>query len=192
MDFNSNIISILYGLTGLYTLYRLYVDRASFADHLVICEDINLTFMVAIFVLILVSVLAHEATSIELHHRRVPGFVIYSAGPGFDSSKVLLVSMAGPVVIALLAFFSIFAERVIPAKKIITRTLAFYSLVGGYHILIGFPLIDLFSGLEGDFHTMYSLLPLPGVALAGFVQLILFGLLILSWKRPPTRDLLSG
>ena len=95
------MISALYGLGGLYTLYRLYVNRASFFDHVVTRDDISLIYMIVIFVLTPLGVLVHEAghfftakylgaTAVERHHRGYWGFVSYSSGPAFDSSKMLL------------------------------------------------------------------------------------------------------
>ena len=78
------IFSVLMGLAGLYTLYRLFVNRVSFFDQVVTDEDISLIYMVAFFVLIPLGVLFHEAghyftgktlgaTGVELHYRVTRG-----------------------------------------------------------------------------------------------------------------------
>ena len=200
MSFEGNVTSVLYGLVGLYTLYRLYLARASFFDHVVTSEDFNLAVMIGLFVLTPFSVLVHEAghyftaehfgaTAIELHHRGSWGFVSYSAGPDFDSSTRLLISGAGPLLGVLLAFSSMAAAVALPVRRVIKKTLALYGLFGGFHILIGYPLIDLTSDLEGDFHTIYRLLPTAGVVVAGLAHALLVALLLVSWSRPPTREL---
>lgn len=189
-------------MIGIYTLYRLFSNRASFFDHVVTREDINLIFMIGIFVLTPLGVLVHEAghyftaktlgaTAIELHHRGYWGFVTYTPGPDFDSSETLLVTAAGPLMSVLLAFSSLAAAVVFPVRIVFKRTLAFFGLFSGCHILIGYPLIDIYSGLDGDFHTLYGVLPKYGVAVAGLTHALLVVLLIVSWKRPPTRKLLT-
>ena len=89
LDFDA--ISLLYGATGLFAFYRLVQQRRSFFDHFVTAEDINLAWLVALFLLTPLAVLLHEAghyfaaqyfgaTEIELHHRGYWGFVRYSGG----------------------------------------------------------------------------------------------------------------
>jgi len=56
-------------------------------------------------------------------------------------------------------------------------------MIGVFHALIGYPLIDLTSEIEGDFHSIYTLLSMPGRVVAGMIHGLLLGLLVLSWKR---------
>lgn len=195
--------SALYGLVGAFTLYRLVRNRSSFFDEVVTDKDINLAWLAAIFLLTPVAVLAHEgghyyaakyfgATGIELHHRGYWVFVTYNAGPSFDTGKELIVSAAGPGVSVLLGFLSLALAVELPVRKVFKHMLAFFGVVGVFHTLIGYPLIDLSSALEGDFHQIYSLLPTSGRLIAGLIHVFLLGLLVLSWKRPPTHDLLVG
>ena len=203
MPLDGDIVSVLYGLAGLYTLYRLFVNRVSFFDQVVTDEDITLIYMVAIFLMIPLGVLFHEAghyftaktlgaTGVELHHRGYSGFVTYTPGLDFDSSKKLFVTAAGPLVSVLLAFSSMAVAVVLPTRMVFKRTLAFFGMVEGYHILIGYPLFDFFLAREGDFHNIYGSLPAFGIAVVGLMHVLLLALLVLSWKRPPTRELLSS
>ena len=203
MPFNSDIISIMYGLAGLYTLYSLYANRISFFDRVVTSSDINLAFMVAIFVLTPMGVLLHEAghfftakafgaTQIEMHFRGYWGYVSYIKGPGFDMSKVIWVTAAGPVFSVLLACLSTAAAVTLPVRTILKRVLASFGAVSGIHILIVYPIIDLLSDMHGDFHSIYRSLPIPMAVLIGVVHALLVVLLFLSWKYPPTSDYLSS
>ena len=200
-DFNA--VSIVYALAGAYTLYQLVQNRRSFFDDSVTREDINLAWMVAIFLLTPIAVLAHElghyfvardfgATGLELHHRGYWGFVTYQPGPAFDTGKRLMVSAAGPAVSVLLGFFSLGLAVELPVRLVFKHTLAFFGVLTVFHSLVGYPLIDLTSEFEGDFHSIYTLLPLPGTVVAGNIHGLLLGLLVFSWKRPPTQDLLVG
>ena len=198
-----NVVSLLYALAGAFTLYRLVLNRRSFFDQFVTDEDTDLAWMVAIFLLTPIAVLVHEAghyfmaqhlgaTDIELHHRGYWGFVTYHAGPTFDTGKSLIVSAAGPGVSVLLGYLSLALAVELPVRLIFKHLLAFSGIVQVFHTLIGYPLIDLTSGLEGDYHNIYTLLPAPGVVVAGAIHGTLLVLLWLSWQRPPTRELLVG
>lgn len=203
MPLSQDTVSVFYGLAGLYTLYRLVQNRTSFFDQVVTDEDINLIHMIGLFLLIPVGVLLHEAghyfaaktlgaTAVELHHRGYWGFATYSAGPEFESSSELLVTAAGPLVSVLLAFSSLATAVVLPVRVVFKRTLAFFGVINGYHILIGYPLLDAFSGHDGDFRTVYGSLPTFGIVVVGLLHVSLLALLVLSWKRAPTRGLLSS
>ena len=187
-------ISILYGLAGAYTLYRLVRKHHSFIDRVVTKEDIRLAWMVAIFLLTPLGVLAHEAghyltaesygaINIELHHRGYWGFVTYQTGPAFDAGKQLMISAAGPGVSVLLGYLSLVLAVRLPMRMVFKHTLAFFGIVSILNTLIGYPLIDLTSGLEGDFHSIYTLPPMPGKVVVGIIHGLLLGLLVLSWKR---------
>ena len=90
----------------------------------------------------------------------------------------------------VLGYIYLAGAIMLPIRMIFRHVLPFSGLLEVFHHLIGYPLLDLLSGLEGDFHTIYSLLPIYGAVLAGLIHLILLALLRLSWQRPPTRDLL--
>ena len=184
-------------------MYRLVQNRKSFFDDSVTYEDIGLAWMVAIFLLTPVAVLTHElghyfvakhfgATGLELHHRGYWGFVTYQPGPAFDTGKKLMVSAAGPAVSVLWGFLSLALAVVLPIRMVLKHTLAFFGWFGVFHTLVGYPLIDLTSGLEGDFHRIYTLLPMPSTVVAGIIHGLLLGLLVFSWKRSPTQNLLVG
>lgn len=191
----------MYALAGVFTLYRLVQNRKSFFDRWVTNEDVSLAWMVAIFLLTPLAVLTHElghyfvanhfgATGIDLHHRGFWGFVTFQPGPAFDTGKKLMVTAAGPAVSVIIGFSCLALAVVIPIRMVFKHILAFFGVFGVAHTLVGYPLIDLTSGLDGDFHGIYTLLPIPAKVLAGVTHGVLLWLLVLSWKRPPTRDLL--
>ena len=203
MQSDFNVVSLLYALAGAYTLYRLVQNRRSFFDRYVTAEDIDLAWMIALFLLTPIAVLVHEAghyfmaqhfgaTDIEIHHRGYWGFVTYQAGPTFETGESLIVSAAGPGVSVLLGYLSLTLAVVLPTRMVFNHTLAFFGVVGLFHTLVGYPLIDLTSGMQGDFHSIYTLLPIPARVVAGTIHALLLGLLVLSWKRPPTQNLLVG
>ena len=103
-----------------------------------------------------------------------------------------MVSAAGPAVSVLSGFLSLALAVALPIKMVFKHTLAFFGLLAVAHTLVGYPLIDITSSFDGDFHAIYTLLPMPGKVVAGIVHGLLLGLLVLSWKRPPTQDLLVG
>ena len=198
-----DVVSLLYALAGVFTLYRLVQNRKSFFDNTLTYEDISLAWMVAIFLLTPIAVLTHElghffvakhfgATGLELHHRGYWGFVTYQPGPAFDTGKKLIVSAAGPAVSVLSGFLSLALAVELPIRMVFKHTLAFFGVLSVAHALVGYPLIDLTSGLEGDFHAIYTLPSAPGKVVAGIVHGLFLGMLVLLWKRPPTRNLLGG
>ena len=191
----------MYAVAGVFTLYRLVQNRKSFFDRFVTSEDLGLAWMVAIFLLTPLAVLTHElghyfvanhfgATGIELHHRGFWGFVTYQPGPAFDTGKKLMVTAAGPAISVIFGFLSLALAVLLPMRMVFKHILAFFGVFGIAHTLVGYPLIDLTSEFGGDFERIYTLLPIPAKFLAGATHGVLLWLLVLSWKRPPTRDLL--
>ena len=80
MPLTNVAISIIYGLAGAYTFFRLVKQRRSFIDRIVTEEDLRLAWMIAVFLLTPLGVLTHEtghyltaesygATNVELHYR---------------------------------------------------------------------------------------------------------------------------
>ena len=187
-------VSLLYGLVATYTLVRLVKQRHSFIKQGVTEEDIHLAWMIAMFLLTPVGVLAHEAghyltakfygaTNIEIHHRGYWGFVTYQPGPAFDATREIMVSVAGPGVGVLLGYISLALSVGMPMRMMFNHTLAFFGIVSVFHNIIGYPLIDLTSGLEGDFHSIYALSEMPEIVVAGIIHGLLISLLVVSWKR---------
>ena len=197
-----NVISMLYALAGIFTLYRLAQNRSSFFDRVVTAEDISLAWMVAIFLLTPFAVLAHEAghyfmathfeaTGIELHYRGYWGYVSYQPGPTFDTRTELIVSAAGPVVSVTLGFLSLALAVLLSTRMVLKHLLAYFGMIELFHMLIGYPLIDIVSGLRGDFHSIYGLLPTPAIVVAAIIHAALVGVFVLAWSHPPTQHLLK-
>ena len=156
--------------------------------------------MVAIFLLTPLGVLAHEAghyltaefygaTNVELHHRGYWGFVTYSGA--FDSMTLLKIAAAGPLVGVILGYICIAGAIIFPVRMIFRHVLATFGFLEVFHHLIGYPLLDIVSGLQGDFQTIYSLLSIYGAVLAGIIHLLLLVLFRFSWQHSPTRRLFT-
>ena len=189
-----NAVSLLYAVAGAFTAYRLIRERRSFLDGVMTREDVTLAWMVALFLLTPVAVLLHEAghyfiarhfgaDEVQLHLRGYWGFVTYRPGPTFDAGKEIIVAAAGPGVSVLLGYVSLALAAALPMRLAFKQTLAFFGMIGVFHALIGYPLIDLTSEIEGDFHSIYTLLSMPRRVVAGVIHGLLLGLLVLSWKR---------
>jgi len=195
-------ISIICGLAGAYTFFRLVKQRRSFIDRIVTEEDLRLAWMIAVFLLTPLGVLIHEAghyltaesygaTNVELHHRGYWGFVTYQSGPSFGTGKTVVVSLAGPGVSVLLGYLSLGLAAWLPTRIVFKYTLAFFGMVIVSHTLIGYPLIDLTSELKGDFYNIYTLVPIPEKIVVAAIHGLLLGLLVLSWKRVSNQLLLD-
>ncbi|MDP6065200.1 MAG: hypothetical protein QGI49_10485 [SAR202 cluster bacterium] len=196
---SANVISILYGLVGAFTLFRLVQQRRSLFDRIVTGEDMHLVWMISFFLLTPLGVLVHEAghyftaeyygaTNVELNHRGYWGFVTYYGT--FDSSTQLIITGAGPFVGVVLGFVCLVGAIVLPIRMILRHLLACFGVLQAFHHLVGYPLLDLLSGFEGDFSTIYSLLSIRDAIVVGIVHLVLIALLRLSWQSPRTRNLL--
>ena len=196
---SGDAISILYGLVGLFTIFRLVQQRSSFFDRIVTGEDMHLVWTISFFLLTPLGVLVHEAghyftaeyygaTNVELNHRGYWGFVTYYGT--FDSSTQFIITGAGPFVGAVLGLVCFAGAIVLPIRMILRHLFASFGFLEVFHHLVGYPLLDLLSDFEGDFHTIYSLLPIHSAVAVGLVHLALIVLLRLAWQAPPTRHLL--
>ena len=197
----NNVVSILYALAGIYTLILVVQNRRSFFDHFISHEDVRLVWMIAFFVLTPLGVLVHEAghylaaqhfgaIDIELQHRGYWGFVRYRAVDihGFER---LIIASAGPIVGVGFGYLCLAGAVVLRTRRIFRHILAFFAVVQVFHHLVGYPLVDLLSQRTGDFHTIYSLLPTPQIALAVMIHGVLLALLVVAWRYPPTRELVN-
>ena len=196
---SADVISILYGLVGAFTLFRLVQQRRSLFDRIVTKEDIHLVWLISMFLLTPLGVLAHEAghyftaeyygaSNVELNHRGYWGFVTYNGT--FDSSTRFIITGAGPFVGVVLGFVCLVGAIVLPIRMILRHLLACFGVLQAFFHLVGYPLLDLLSGFEGDFSTIYSLLSIRDAIVVGMVHLVLIALLRLSWQSPRTRNLL--
>ena len=193
---SGDTVSVLYGLVGVFTLFRLVQQRSSFFDRIVTEEDMQLVWLIAFFLLTPLGVLAHEAghyfaaeyygaTNVELNHRGYWGFVTYSGT--FDSSTQLLITGAGPFVGTVLGLAGLAGAIVLPVRMIFRHLLASFGFLEVFHHLVGYPLYDLLSDFGGDFHTIYSLLPTHSAVAVGLVHLGLVALLSFSWQVQPRK-----
>lgn len=199
MTLSYDVISIIYGLAGAITFFRLVKHRHAFFDRIVTREDRHLAWAVSLFLLTPLGVLAHEAghhltaefygaTNVELHHHGYWGFVTYNGV--LDSTTHLKIAASGPIVGALLGYLSLGVAMMFPIPTIFRHVIAIFGFLEIFHHLIGYPLIDIVSGLQGDFHTIYSFLPFSWAVLAGIFHLTLLALFYLAWQHPTTQNLL--
>ena len=197
-----NLVSVLYGVAGIYTLVITFRRRRSLFNHFVTGEDIRLAWMVAIFILVPLGVLVHEwahflaaqyfgATEIELHHRGYWGFVRYSANEIHGIERVVIAA-AGPLAGTVLGYLCLYVAVAGRARNMSRYIGGYFGLFEVFHHTIGYPLMDLLGQMHGDFHSIYTLLPEIGIVLAALVHGALVALLILSYRRPAVRELINA
>jgi hypothetical protein len=184
------IISLIYVFIGIRVVYRLVGSWSSVWDRRFTQQDRGIVDEAAFFVLVPISVALHElghATAIWLMGGKVvdwgfygfAGFVSYYPAQ-FSDVQQTLIAAAGSLVnliLCLLAFGFVLLRRP-PMRASFNELLIQFAFLSGANAFIVYPLLDLASGLNGDWRQMYD----SGVPwLTAIIVAVQFGALALGY-----------
>jgi hypothetical protein len=162
------LISVIYAVIGVQAIYKLVRAWSETWDLNFTQKDRILVDQAAFFVLVPVSVLLHEgghAAMVKYFDGEVTdfgfygfaGFVSYN-GFSFTLVEQMVVAAAGSFVNLLLcvaAFGFVFLKRP-PARAAINELLIQFAFISGLNAFVVYPVLDLASGLNGDWRQMYD------------------------------------
>lgn len=189
-------ISLLYLLFGARVVYQLLRRFRQTFDRDFTQEDRVLVDQAAFFVLVPISVALHEfghAMAIWLFGGDVLdwGFYGFAGYVGFDPFQFsnvqrILIAAAGTLVNLLLAAAAlglVFLKRP-PFRAAINELLFQFTIVSLLNALVLYPVLDIISGLNGDWTQMYN----GGVPTLSAVILVIhvavLGGLFWMWRNP--------
>lgn len=196
------LLSLFYIVIGVRLLYQLVRSWHEVWDRDFTIRDRMLVDQAAFFVLIPISVVLHEfghAIAIWSFGGRVTDFGFYGfAGyvaynEPFSPVQQTVVAAAGSVVnliLCLLALaFVLFMKP--PARAAVNELLMAFVYVSGINAFIVYPILDLFSSLNGDWRQMYFDSPRWMAMIIVAVQLAILVAGYWLYKNPGMRRRLS-
>jgi hypothetical protein len=190
------LISLLYVLIGVRVVYQLARNFRQTFDRHFTHEDRMLVGQAAFFVLLPIAVALHElghAAAIWLFGGQVvdwgfygfAGYVAYDPRE-FTEAQQIVVAAAGTAVNLLLAGIAlalVFLKRP-PMRAAINELLIQFVWISLLNALVVYPVLDLLSGLNGDWTQMYSgTVPLLNRAIF-VIHIAILALLFWGWKSP--------
>ena len=193
------LISLFYAVLGLRVVAQLVRSWRQTFDRRFTPEDRALVDQAAFFVLVPIAVALHElghAVTVWAYGGHVvswgyygfAGFVGYDP-TGFSPTQQIVVSAAGTVVNLLLAAGAlalVFGRRP-PLRAAFNELLIQFVTVSLLNALIVYPVLDLSSGLNGDWRQMYDG-GVPALSvLIGIVHLGVLAALIWGWRSGRVR-----
>jgi hypothetical protein len=162
------VISLIYGVIGIQAIYKLVRSWNATWDLNFTQHDRILVDQAAFFVLVPVSVLLHEgghAVMVKAFGGEVTDFGFYGFagyvsynGFFFTLTEQMIVAAAGSFVNLLLcaaAIGFVFLKRP-PARAAINELLIQFAFISGLNAFVVYPVLDLASGLNGDWRQMYD------------------------------------
>ena len=163
------LISLFYVILGVRLLYQLARNFRQTFDRAFTHEDRVLVDQAAFFVLLPVAVALHElghAIAIHLYGGEVLdwGFYGFAGYVAFDprdftDAQQIVIAAAGTAVNLLLAAIAlalVFLKRP-PLRAAINQLLIQFTWISLLNALVVYPLLDIASGLNGDWTQMYDL-----------------------------------
>jgi Zn-dependent protease len=193
------LISLFYLLIGARVVYQLVRGFRQTFDRNFTREDRALVDQAAFFILLPVAVALHElghAVAIRLFGGDVldwgfygfAGYVAYDPSQ-FTATQQIVIAAAGTLVNLLLAAVAlglVFLKQP-PFRAAINELLIQFTWISLLNALIVYPLLDIASGLNGDWTQMYG----GGVPRLSLVILIIhitvLAALFWGWKSPKVR-----
>ena len=161
------LISLFYVILGVRVIYQLARNFRQTFDRNFTHEDRMLVDQAAFFVLLPISVALHElghAIAIWLYGGEVLGwglrirrYVAFDPRE-FTDAQQILIAAAGTAVNLLLAGIAValvFLKRP-PFRAAINELLIQFTWISLLNALVVYPLLDIVSGLEGDWSQMYG------------------------------------
>jgi len=169
MDFGAfSIISLIYVVIGIRIVAQLIQNWSATWDVRFTIADRQIVDQAAFFVLIPISVALHElghAVAVWAFGGEVVDFGFYgfagyvSYNPvGFSQVEQTIVAAAGTIVnlvLCLLALAVVFLKRP-PLRAAFNELLLQFAVISGLNAFIVYPLLDVASGLNGDWRQMYD------------------------------------
>jgi Zn-dependent protease len=193
------LISLFYVVLGVRVIYQLARNFRRTFDRTFTQEDRMLVDQTAFFVLLPISVALHElghAIAIHLFGGEVldwgfygfAGYVAFDPGE-FTDAQQIVIAAAGTVVNLLLAAIAValvFLKRP-PFRAAINQLLIQFTWISLLNALVVYPLLDIASGLNGDWTQMYG----GGVPALSLVILVIhisvLATLFWAWKSSVMR-----
>lgn len=193
------LISLFYAVLGIRVVAQLARGWRETFDRRFTAQDRALVDQAAFFVLVPIAVALHElghAVAVWLYGGRVlswgyygfAGFVGYDP-TFFSPTQRIVVAAAGTIVNLLLAAGAValvFGRRP-PLRAAFNELLLQFVFISLLNALVVYPLLDLSSGLNGDWRQMYGG-GVPTLSLAiGVVHAAVLGALLWAWRSAPMR-----
>jgi hypothetical protein len=162
------ILSLFYVVIGIRVVYRLVQSWSTVWDLDFTQSDRSIVDEAAFFVLVPISVALHElghavaiwamgGTVVDFGYYGFAGYVSYFPAQ-FSLTQQTIIAAAGSVVnllLCILAFGFVFLRRP-PMRAANNELLLQFAFLSGLNAFVVYPLLDLASGLNGDWRQMYD------------------------------------
>ena len=193
------LISLFYVILGVRVIFQLVRNFRQTFDRNFTHEDRLLVDQASFFVLLPIAVALHEighAIAIRLYGGEVLdwGFYGFAGYVAFDprdftDAQQIVVAAAGILVNLLLAAIAlglVFLKRP-PLRAAVNQLLIQFTWISLLNALVVYPVLDIVSGLNGDWKQMYSF-SVPALSLAILViHILVLAALFWGWKSPAMR-----
>lgn len=193
------LLSLFYCAIGIGVVRRLIRERRATFDLNFTPADRALVDQAAFFILLPISVALHEfghalgvwgfgGEVIDFGYYVFAGYVSYNEP--FTAVQQILVALAGPLVNVLLAAaaLGVVFRRRPPLRAAYNELLLQFAILSTVNALVFYPLLDVLSGLSGDWSQMYfNEAPALSVAiLVGHVGILALGWW--AWRNPAVQQ----
>lgn len=162
------IISLFYVVIGVRVVYRLVRAWSTVWDRSFTQSDRSIVDEAAFFVLVPISVALHElghavaiwamgGTVVDFGYYGFAGYVSYFPAE-FSQTQQTIIAAAGSLVnllLCLIAFGLVFYRKP-PMRAAYNELLLQFAFLSGLNAFIVYPLLDLASGMNGDWRQMYD------------------------------------
>jgi len=193
--FDTPILGLIVAVAAVATLVDTWRDRAALFDARFTADERQRMLRLAMFVLLPLSVLAHEGGHalfvkifggeiVDFGFYMVYGFVAHVGR--YTPLELGLIAFSGSAVniilgvgAFLIAWFRPFRER--PAINYLLFVFAALEL---FNALIFYPVFDAMGGIAGDWSTIYSRDTPVFSILIGLLHATLLGAAVLIWRSP--------
>jgi hypothetical protein len=161
------IISLIYAVIGVQAVYKLIRNWRATWDLTFTQQDRILVDQAAFFVLVPVSVLLHEgghAVMVKVFGAEIVdfgfyGFAGYVSYVGrLNDVEQMIIAAAGVfvnLILCLLALGAVFLKRP-PFRAAINELLIQFTFISALNAFVVYPVLDVLSGLNGDWRQMYD------------------------------------
>ncbi len=194
------LISLFYVILGVRVIFQLVRNFRQTFDRNFTHQDRMLVDQASFFVLLPIAVALHElghAIAIWLYGGKVLdwGFYGFAGYVAFDpreftDAQQIVIAAAGTMVNLLLAAIAlalVFLRRP-PLRAAFNQLLIQFTWISLLNALVVYPVLDIVSGLNGDWTQMYSF-SVPTLSLAILViHLLVLAALFWGWKNPMMQE----